>query len=945
MALYPPIIEYSMPAFSYEVPSVRIYFGLSDFNSKSDIRNVHMTVRTQNDNRSALHPITYPSQIKVCNFREVTPTENAAVALTPYRYYVELTKEDLKDGFQQDIVYKIQLRFSSDNTILDGQGQINQESVTSRYFSEHTSQFSEWSTVCLIKAIKKPTITLVDLQPSEDQETTIIFPSTQATFIAKYQEGEKGQTLKTWRMQLFEYPYTQFSEPISDSGEQVYNSYDAPVEELGEAAVRLEYSFPYELKNEERYVIVVTTESKNGYVAILQQEITVMNDMIQPFPTKIEITPNEEKGYITIKVGYSSQLLYRNVTLRRTTSASNYMVWEDIANHIFEDHSSNSVDEYQNQENDWNYIDFTVEAGTYYKYGVQLRDLRGRRGLLSISDVVQYQPQDAFLLETSGDLSTSSQLTLRYDFQISQASTTVLETKVDTLGSKYPFIRRNGSPYYRTFQGSGLITAFMDDNNLFTNDEELFGTASAAQLHNVEWGKQTLSTYKYDYIKERNFRQKVQQFLYDGKVKLFKSLQQGNILVRLMDISLTPKTELGRLLYTFSATFVEINEASLKNFEKFGFFSIGSYKNIVDFTQTKIGQVSYYELPYFYEGQNILDYIKDKYNVGQSLGLSVKTTDFYLTYLKITMESDPYLIKKVGNQLVPLEDGASTEGVDLISGWLLNIKGQQVLIQKPNNVYELKGKHIYIDSTEQVYPLKDCQMTLDFVINLKQTSDTANLPISIAYKKINTQVADSFATNYSDYYGNERNGADVITILKTRYNEVTNDYTVEVFGVYEVSIEADPNTVVYIKESIDEEPSRYVINETGVLSIMPNDEQAYTTTIDSIVFYGKTLDIRKDLPSGYQYIDNVGGYLEEHQRDLHSHHHHSEETYVDYDIYFPSQRGQDKTVYIYYNGTWCGGTQKDSEGYIYDFCVDKVDATVNCMLQTIKKNYKRETTV
>lgn len=163
MALYPPIIEYSMPAFSYEAPSVRVYFGLSDFNSKSDIRNVHMTVRTQNDNRSALHPITYPSQIKVCNFREVTPTENAAVALTPYRYYVELTKEDLKDGFQQDIVYKIQLRFSSDNTILDGQGQINQESVTSKYFSEHTSQFSEWSTVCLIKAIKKPTITLVDL--------------------------------------------------------------------------------------------------------------------------------------------------------------------------------------------------------------------------------------------------------------------------------------------------------------------------------------------------------------------------------------------------------------------------------------------------------------------------------------------------------------------------------------------------------------------------------------------------------------------------------------------------------------------------------------------------------------------------------------------------------------------------------------------------------------
>ena len=46
--------------------------------------------------------------------------------------------------------------------------------------------------------------------------------------------------------------------------------------------------------------------------------------------------------------------------------------------------------------------------------------------------------------------------------------------KVNTIGSKYPFIKRNGSVEYRTFPISGLITFLADENELLTSKQELF---------------------------------------------------------------------------------------------------------------------------------------------------------------------------------------------------------------------------------------------------------------------------------------------------------------------------------------------------------------------------------------------------------------------------------------------------------------------------------------
>ena len=60
--------------------------------------------------------------------------------------------------------------------------------------------------------------------------------------------------------------------------------------------------------------------------------------------------------------------------------------------------------------------------------------------------------EDAFLFDGN------RQLKIRYNPKVSSLKPNVLETKTDTIGSKHPFIFRNGQVYYREFPISGLIS-------------------------------------------------------------------------------------------------------------------------------------------------------------------------------------------------------------------------------------------------------------------------------------------------------------------------------------------------------------------------------------------------------------------------------------------------------------------------------------------------------
>ena len=59
---------------------------------------------------------------------------------------------------------------------------------------------------------------------------------------------------------------------------------------------------------------------------------------------------------------------------------------------------------------------------------------------------------------------------------------------------------------------------------------------------------------------ERNFKLEVLEWLNNGKPKIFRSPTEGNYIVRLMNVSLSPTDSLNRMIHTFSCTAYEIAE-------------------------------------------------------------------------------------------------------------------------------------------------------------------------------------------------------------------------------------------------------------------------------------------------------------------------------------------------------------------------------------------------
>jgi hypothetical protein len=144
---------------------------------------------------------------------------------------------------------------------------------------------------------------------------------------------------------------------------------------------------------------------------------------------------------------------------------------------------------------------------------------------------------------------------------------TRLEQKIDTIGGQYPFIFRNGHVNYHEFPIGGLISYFMDEEHLFVPMEELIT-------------EEKTINYTIDNIaQERIFKMKVLEWLNNGQPKIFRSPTEGNFIIRLLKVSMTPEQKLGRLLHNFTATAYEIAEYNYNNICKYNFINTKNYDN------------------------------------------------------------------------------------------------------------------------------------------------------------------------------------------------------------------------------------------------------------------------------------------------------------------------------------------------------------------------------
>lgn len=197
-------------------------------------------------------------------------------------------------------------------------------------------------------------------------------------------------------------------------------------------------------------------------------------------------------------------------------------------------------------------------------------------------------------------------------------------------------------------------------------------------------------------------------FLYKHNVKLFRSATEGNILVKLMDITFTPNQTLGRQIYTFQCMAYEVDDFTILNCDKYNIQQIEDPNNT--------GEILSYEMDY--EGQwdetipaatefVHLDPVNDEYSILETYYRKFERQNYvlkvdHLKYLRLEIYDDPYLIYDNGEGPQPLDNIASPSASVANAaylGYIAYINGKTIVIPA-DGIYELKGDEVAVTSLQ-----------------------------------------------------------------------------------------------------------------------------------------------------------------------------------------------------------------------------------------------------
>lgn len=441
-----------------------------------------------------------------------------------YGTYVLIPKTVLEGNEWKTGIYKLQLQYN-----------INQQN-------------SEWSTICYLKVTAKSTDITINILNSADGN---ILYNNSPVFKGMYENSkDASETEARYKFDLCD----AAGNLIESTGWKTHissNYIDDCV-------------FNTELQDLESYQVIYSIETKNGYIGQAQYLFSCFFTIYDNPGLKFQkVQNNFEEGCIDIEI-ICDKPLVENLILRRTDSKSNFNKWEDYK--YFQ-----VLDTAYPTDSPLEFKDFLLESGIEYQYSISIITQEGYRGSATYSNIELCEYEHMFLV---GD---NRQLKIKYNPKINNWKRQLQETKTETIGSKYPFIRRNGEVNYFTFPISGLISYKSDEQSLFyTFDyefEDKYG--KVIKFHDAFDTYVNLDNTNITY--ERIFREQVEEFLTNGNYKFFKSPTEGIRIISIINTSLSPNDTLGRMIYSFSSTANEVAEATLTNALNYGIWEKGNY--------------------------------------------------------------------------------------------------------------------------------------------------------------------------------------------------------------------------------------------------------------------------------------------------------------------------------------------------------------------------------
>lgn len=446
--LYPPQLEGTLPAFyktytdntktELEGANIEIPFGMNRAVSQTSIKKVSCRLRT----------------IATNTYLAIKETE--VIDFTKGVVNINLNAEEASQ-FNEGQYYKVQLAFvDSSNTV------------------------GYYSTVGVIKCVAKP------LQVTIANFTTATTNQFTNEFIGVYEQDTRfGDSTE----KVYSYSFTLTDKEGNIIDEVIDQIHDS-TQDTSSFSSRDIFKTYKVIKDGTMGYIQYTVKTMNGLV-ISSNKFQVIKAKSVPLENPITLiaTTNFENGYIDLNLqgtvtadsqGSHHELVYSGTYIITRTivygednkeSDENFEEWEEITRFIIE----------AGYPSEYSFRDYTVQQGIRYRYALQQYNING---VYSTPEKSQNRrlddPYNLYDEPTKADFEDMylydghRQLKIRFNPKVDSFKNSIPEQKIETIGSKYPFIFRNGNVCYKEFPIAGLISFQMDESTLFLDDEEIF---------------------------------------------------------------------------------------------------------------------------------------------------------------------------------------------------------------------------------------------------------------------------------------------------------------------------------------------------------------------------------------------------------------------------------------------------------------------------------------
>lgn len=761
ISIYPPTLQSTQPAFLYSVPSYTIYFTLQQITSFNDIGHIQIRIVRQSNNRTIVNTDQYPDGTIYKPPGDIRQEGS--------RYSVDINASELAETWKPGYVYKVQMRFGTTEMF----GSVGQF-ATWKQEQINNQTFSEWSTVMVIKAISEPQPLIKNAEAirqdvvSTEQTESSLTPLFTGTCTIEEVNKEAEDKFK---FDLYEGSEADTENFVETSGWLQHDS-------VADSADT--FRFKHVLTNSGTYTVIYTVITVNGYeIQAAPYTFTATQSYYAELVgAKIRVDDQDifcrENGCMRIYLTTENPL-GGSYVLTRSDERSNYQVWEDLQFFMYINKSF---------DNTHIYDDFTIESGIKYKYAFQQENAAGLRTTPIYDSGNKYHLVN---FEYGYLYHDQVQLKLSFNEKLNTFKHTVLSSKQDTLGDKYPHISKNGYAYYAEFPITGTISFQMDyDQTFFKLEDDGFHYNGELVIPRDKLGefdsKRTASdgSIETDRVHltinsnlvddnifvERMFREKAEEFLNNYDYKLYRSPTEGNIVVVLTNVSMTPNATVGRMIYDFSATAYEVMDDTLDNLNEFGIIDRGSFQILSsDEITLSLGQI-----PGLYTNTSDISLMaakaSDSNNIYNMIKQQeeVKTTEGYRMQLErvVSLWIDVYPDTKMVAEITELEAERSKrldEGlpVDDIDAQIAELQGIVQALSNPagNFVISINGRNIMV-MPNRVYSLREpvyslqlvrcpCPIIVNYIAELTQVEDlTVGVVQAIDTSRIWGQLAGIF---------------------------------------------------------------------------------------------------------------------------------------------------------------------------------------------------------